>query len=220
MSTNITKKTVLVSGDRHSGTSMVALVLEILGIPMGEENMVDITLEDREIWWNLGDKTKLREIIAKRNKRWDIWGVKRPDLIAPSAQLGSLLRNPYYIIMFRDPVAISVRTKFGYGPYEDRLPQYTLEDTIPNMLHHAKYSVTLLGSLRTHPSTTYVFSYEKVLIKPRDFVLRLVEILKLKTSEATITDAVSCITPEVGFEDKKKILYYKGLAKGRKLLCV
>ena len=99
-------KTVVATGIVGSGTTMMAGVLEILGIPMVGEQHNRRMWEDKEISLNLKNKQKLESIIAKRNETHKIWGFKYPNLNKYFDMLSTMLINPCFLVIFRDPVAI------------------------------------------------------------------------------------------------------------------
>ena len=104
-------RTIIVTGLRRSGTSLVAAMLREAGIFMGSE-INDIVHEDEEIAGVMvsRDIDAIRRIIRERDTEYLTWGFKLPmlsDNIGPE-QI-SLFNNPHLIVPFRDPLAISAR---------------------------------------------------------------------------------------------------------------
>jgi len=124
------EKTVVVLGAFRGGTSMVAQLLMELGVFMGEEfappDLEYENFEDREFQdllhrWELLEKDEitledipaevtgaLLALIEKRNRRYALWGWKYPGTVnwCLYAGLAQHLRNPHFITVFRDPLAI------------------------------------------------------------------------------------------------------------------
>lgn len=118
-------RTLIVTGIARSGTSMLSAVLQSAGFFMGDR-LHNVVGEDAEMLAILqaGDQTLLRDLIQKRNSAHANWGFKIPNLHAymTTQQLG-WFRNPYLIIIFRDPVAVAVRNALSehYDPMRSLL---------------------------------------------------------------------------------------------------
>jgi hypothetical protein len=97
------QKTVMVLGVERGGTSMAAGVLRALGVNMGDR--AGLNHEDPQFL--IDDVEKLSNRIAARNKRSDVWGFKVPKLVHRLTFFEKNLRNPYYIIVFRNLLAIA-----------------------------------------------------------------------------------------------------------------
>jgi hypothetical protein len=154
-------RTIIVTGLHRSGTSLVASVLHQAGIHIGDE-INDIVFEDEAIARILAsrDTGALRRLIAERNANYRTWGFKQPmlcnDLDAPQL---SLFNDPHLIVMFRDPVSISVRTSLS----EYREPAQALHAAMDDL----NAAMAFLG--RTN-CPALLLSYEKALMFPGDFV--------------------------------------------------
>lgn len=107
--------TVVVSGLGRSGTSMLAKIIAAGGIQMGPANnpihedlAISNLIENEKKW-------ALRREVSHRNKERNVWGFKRPLIIRHHKTLDKVLRNPRYIIIFRDPLAFASRVKLSRG---------------------------------------------------------------------------------------------------------
>lgn len=103
------QRTAIVLGIPKGGTSMVAAVLDALGVYMGDEKDVrrkgafenpefmkaDVGCWDREI--------------RRCNRLHDIWGFKNPHGNSVLRRLTPEIRSPYFIVIMRDPVAVAQR---------------------------------------------------------------------------------------------------------------
>jgi hypothetical protein len=123
-------KTVVVLGAFRGGTSMVARVLQNLGVFMGDAfappDAEYETAEDCEFQTLLHrpdlltqsnilpneiteeEIGSLRALIEKRNREHRLWGWKYPGSVmwCLHANLEGYLRNPHFITVFRDPLAV------------------------------------------------------------------------------------------------------------------
>ena len=116
--------TVCVLGAPRGGTSAVAGIVRNLGIPMGQD-IDDASNEDLEFRSHAGDRsifgsgrvdgrgrqflTSVGEIIDARNRSNRIWGWKDPISAEYISDVHQKLRNPHFVIVFRDIAAISQR---------------------------------------------------------------------------------------------------------------
>jgi hypothetical protein len=97
------KKTVMVLGVERGGTSMVGGVLRALGVNMGER--VGFNHEDPQ--FIIEDMAVLARRIEARNKQSDVWGFKVPKLVQYLDFFEKTLRNPHYVIVYRNLLAIA-----------------------------------------------------------------------------------------------------------------
>jgi hypothetical protein len=128
--THHTEKTVIVLGSFRGGTSMVAHLLRALGVFMGDtfaacddeyENVEDKDFQNllhrKELLtkkdlskddFSATDLHALRALINIRNERHALWGWKYPGTVlwCRHTDLVGYLRNPHFITIFRDPLAI------------------------------------------------------------------------------------------------------------------
>ncbi len=93
------QKTVVVLGCPRGGTSMVAGVLRELEIPMGEK-INPGNHEDTDFLTD--DIGHIRKTIEERNEKYSMWGWKVPDTIHYLDQIVDDLRDPCYIVIYRN----------------------------------------------------------------------------------------------------------------------
>lgn len=105
------KRTIVVTGVARSGTSMVAAVLRAAGLHMGDF-VHDVVHEDAQILEIVQsqDMNLLRDIIQDRNKKYNSWGFKVPNLHAHMRYDSlNMFRNPHLVAIYRDPAAVAKR---------------------------------------------------------------------------------------------------------------
>jgi len=100
---NERQKTVMVLGVERGGTSMVAGILRGLGVNMGDR--AGFNHEDPQFLTD--DPDVLGKRIQNRNKQADVWGFKIPKQVQLMDFFEGNLRNPYYVIVFRNLLAIA-----------------------------------------------------------------------------------------------------------------
>lgn len=182
------KRTFVVIGVGRGGTSMVAGVLSSVGIDMGR--LSGVTFEDLDI----RDVTKnfpstewmenLMPIFERKNKKLDIWGFKVPKFSKHLMELSSVLRNPVFIFVFRDPVAIAVRNVVSTSIEFS----YSMKHTLMNYKLFAEF-------IETTKQPLVAISYEKAIIEPELMVRTLVELLAIDASEEMVLKAINFIEP-------------------------
>lgn len=99
------RRTIVVLGAPRGGTSMLAGVLEKLGIFMGEA--LGHQKEDRRFRKETPTTTKI-QAVAENNAAHMIWGWKLPNTIYYYAELHSRLSNPVFISVYRNPFNVAV----------------------------------------------------------------------------------------------------------------
>jgi hypothetical protein len=99
------QRTYPIFGTRRGGTSMVAGVARALGLDLGQvgqrKNNEDPRFQGLPV-------PEMREVIEARNQERDVWGWKYPAAGSYLPKLSNWLRNPCFIVVYRDPVAAAL----------------------------------------------------------------------------------------------------------------
>jgi hypothetical protein len=96
------QRTYAIFGTRRGGTSMVAGVARALGLDLGRTGKRRTNEDPR---FHGATMQALWSLVEERNASADIWGWKHPIAVNYLTELSRSLRNPYYIVVYRDPVA-------------------------------------------------------------------------------------------------------------------
>ena len=182
------QRTLVVLGRARGGTTMVAAMLAQLGVFMGEELTSD-NLEDLQIQKLIRhyQPERMRKEIGRRNKHHDVWGIKHPALFNHLPDLLDALRHPCWIVVVRDPVAITARKiQAGRVPAEEA--EACMRTEISN---YAKIIAFVADSQRP----ALFLSYEKCLLQPRQAALSLGAFAGV-TDDALIERASASIVPD------------------------
>ena len=146
------EKTIVICGLPRSGTSMVAMLLKNVGIFLGDiiDNAV---FEDIEMAKLLTDNDgKLEAFIQKRNAKHKAWGWKQPNAYLYNKKFIDKIRNPHFIILFRDYTSIAMRRSISArSDFSDNLQKI-----------HQEYGA-LLQFISTCEAPVLVISYEKAI---------------------------------------------------------
>lgn len=209
------QKTIIVLGCARSGTSMVAGVLNRLGISVGRRHD-DATYEDIDLSlaFESGNFNSAESIINSYNKQHDIWAWKRPGLLDYQHEAAKRVRNPYYIAIFKDVFAISNRNRISMEA-----------DILSNMGNVLQEHAKLLDILKSLNAPCLMLSNEKVLQNKSEAVDAIAEFTGKGNTEQR-ESAIEFITPNrtkylestrknrnIGFLDKVSTNAVAGWAK-------
>jgi hypothetical protein len=181
----VADKTIVITGPSRSGTTMMAQVIQKLGVNLGE--VVDVNLfEDIEIRkaTKEGDIDLIRSIVGKRNEQFESWGWKFPGSLEFLSKFADKLRNPFYIFTFRDPIATTVRNQL----YEDQ--PIDMVATIDDALNYMKIATEWV---RNCNAPCMCVSYEKALLNPDLLVNQTSDFLQLNPNAPMVEAATQQI---------------------------
>jgi hypothetical protein len=113
LAVSLNKATIVICGSQRGKTSAVAYALYNMGLFLGDR-IGEKNYEDADILSVLPDpslKSKfvlenLQRIVEIRNKSHDVWGFKIPHASGYIDELSNILRNPVFVIVFRNPVSV------------------------------------------------------------------------------------------------------------------
>lgn len=96
------QRTIVVLGVERGGTSMAAGIVRALGISMGQR----AGLNHEDPLFLTDEQDRLLNRIKMRNTQEDVWGFKVPKASMMLDFYENHLRNPLYVVVYRNPVAI------------------------------------------------------------------------------------------------------------------
>ncbi len=179
------EKTVIVIGTGRGGTSIVAGVLNSLGVFMGDLACAPV-FEDRKLADAYESKNaKLAmDIIYDYNTRFSIWGFKRPNSLFYLPKLIKYTRNPVFIIIFKDILSIGNRESISM--------QTGLLD---NMHVALKNYQNILSFIDKYQPKSMLVSAEKILENKVFFIEQVCDFLALQVTQDQILAAENFIEP-------------------------
>lgn len=180
------ESTIIVTGVARGGTSMLAQVLDRMGLFLGDKRD-PMVVEDTEILGALqaSDRGQLDNIIANRNQRFLKWGFKVPNLHSfLTLKDERRFRNPRYVVVFRDPVAIARRNELSMQ--EDSAQ--AICSASENMAKLSSYVCALDGP-------ALLISYEKALQNTEHVVEAVSTFCGLSPNSEQKAAALAAITP-------------------------
>ncbi|HVX35846.1 MAG TPA: hypothetical protein VHC71_06480 [Hyphomicrobium sp.] len=176
------KKTVMVLGVERGGTSMVAGILRGLGVNMGER--AGFNHEDPQFLAE--DPDVLLRRIQTRNKQADVWGFKIPKQIQLMDFFESSLRNPYYVIVFRNLLAIA-----------DSWQQRGAGSVVDSIDRTLRYYNLIVEHCKKTTRPVLILNYERAVASEagkEEAVRALGDFLGLEVDAATLERALGMIT--------------------------
>ncbi len=179
------EKTIIVVGTARSGTSAIAGMLNKLGVFMGATADQPI-FEDVHLTTKIesGATAEALEIIGAYNQEHQTWGFKRPSFIQHLSDYHHQFRNPCYIIVFRDLLAVANRAEISH------------QLNIVNMLNKLlKDMEQIIRFVSQHNPTALLVSYEKLLNNPADFVNQVISFCDLQPNATQLQTAIDSIVP-------------------------
>jgi len=177
-------KTVVIVGVQRGGTSMVAGVVRELGVNLG--NNLGNNHEDPEFLTK--DISKIREVIARRNERHEIWGWKMPHSSEYLVDLLPDIRNPHVIVVFRNLLAMA----------ESQLKRSETDFAKAFQFSWSRLNqvASIVGKLSC---PLMLVNYEQAISKPEAFIDELCLFLGVSPAAEARTRAEEMINPERGY---------------------
>ncbi len=187
--------TIIVTGVARGGTSMLAQVLDRLGLFLGDVRD-PVVVEDTEILGALqsSDMDRLEGIIADRNQRFQKWGFKVPNLhnFLPAAD-ARRFRNPRYVVVFRDTLAVARRIELSeYLDAAGAIREAGVESIREAGVEVMKFTSYVCAL--TAPAL--LISYEKALHNPELVIEAISAFCGLTPSDEQKAAAVAAIIPD------------------------
>lgn len=187
------EKTIAIIDLAHNGTTMLAGILEILGVPMVGGRHHTRKWEDHDIIEGLrrNDTKKFTEEVAKRDAKHKVWGFKCVGAWRYFDVMDQHLTNPVYLAIFKDPVSVTYRR--WQGDKNDFVRK------VRNTLNQMKESI---NEIYNSGRPTHLYSYTKAIVVPKMFIRRLVGDIGLEVTEGEMDRAAAYIQPNVGYAPK------------------
>lgn len=186
--------TVPIVGIPRGGTTLVAAVVDALGIFLGPiEELTEYHFEDQTM--HSPDLKTQYECVRKRNAQYRTWGWKDPTGIASVQNIVFALRNPHVIVVFRDTLA-TLQGEMRFDKAYEVDPPRTFEQLIDYALRWRDANLQFI--LRTQFPTLLV-SYERALVNPQLFLIELERFLELKPTAEQKIEALARISATGGY---------------------
>lgn len=168
--------TVAATGLGRSGTTMLARVMQALGLPMGD-HLDPQTAEDRQLLTAIKDKdfTAFRALCRQRDEAAPVWGFKCPALRHFMVECEGAMRDPRFIVVFRDVLAIGLRNRIAIA-----------SEVVEGLRGAVNGYTRLLPQLEKVQAPVLLISYEKALMHPHRTASAIAEFCGLNPDPTTI----------------------------------
>lgn len=185
-------KTVVIMGVARGGTSMVAGTVRELGVNLGTrlgENHEDPQFLPFEV-------DKIREVIQRRNEEHGTWGWKMPHSLQYIEQIQGDLRNPHYILVWRNTLATAIS-------------QVNRSDTtINNALQYSSNRlVEMIDKLKLIEGPVLLVNYEQAINHKDDFIDTLAGYLGVEVTDEVRRNCLRFIDPNTGYQQISETFY-------------
>lgn len=177
------QRTFIVLGVARGGTTMVARIMSELGICMGTQ--LSAVQEDVQVCLPMetNDLAGLRSIVSQRNASADLWGFKRPGALSYIERFEKEFRNPEYLVVFRDPLAIAQRNELSMNL-----------DLLNGLQQAQAQTAALIDFVRRSSRPTLLISYEKSVSMPESICRAIAEFTGAGDSQRLLA-AISAVDP-------------------------
>ena len=216
------QKTVIVLGCPRSGTSLTAGLLRILGVdvgigsrpdrhnPRGGFEDEDFAKMDSDIMQRLESLNsdnkkdvikrefgeKIKKLIKEKSEDKIIWGWKHPPTVFTIDFYLSYLINPFFVIVFRNPIGVAKSLVEFNNKEIDLLEALKITDP---------YNDGILNFLRKYPGLPKIFiTFEDLINNPIREAKKLSDFLGLKLKEEQIAEIKKFIIPRERIKQEKK----------------
>jgi len=178
------EKTLIVVGVARGGTSLVAGTLDKLGIFTGEMSREPV-FEDVKLATKFENRDfkSVKKIIEEYNLH-DTWLFKRPSSINYLNEIDTLVRNPIYLIIFKDIFSVSNRNSISMKM-----------DVVGGLRRAYSDYEKILNFIETSSPNAFLLSYEKIMSNKDFFIDTMIELTGNEASDNQKSDAHTFIEP-------------------------
>lgn len=178
-------RTVAIIDFAHSGTTMLAGICEIFGVPMSGDDRHPWKIEDYEVIEAIqAGEEAFAAVVAQRSQDHNLWGFKWPGAWKFAPVLKAQLPEPIYLAIYKDVVSIT-RRRFG-----NTRPPWPRK--IRNTGRQMKASIDGIYASRL---PVRFLSYHDAIMDPLQFVKQVARVVELEPDEETLHRAASYIQP-------------------------
>lgn len=179
------ERTLLLTGMARSGTSFLASSIGHLGVPLGRYEGDRVSGHGEHVPLRQAftdrDEASFERLVSEFNREHSTWAWKLPALRTDLEWAAKRVRNPCYVIVFREPLSVSLRKiSNGRAPDLRRLFRKVFEE----------YDALLEFALGTKQPVLLV-SYDKALRQFDEWLAALASFAGVATYDAaTIREKV------------------------------
>lgn len=195
------KKTIIILGVARGGTSLISGSLHYLGVFMGDEACEPV-FEDSTLGKLISNKDvkEIVKTIKRYNKKYKIWGYKRPSTTEDLSYIIDKFRNPVFICVFRDIFSIANRNNISMKL-----------DILKNLKNNIDEYKSIVKFLDERPHRSLLVSYEKCMRNKKLFINELCKFLSINPTVKQKAKCLSFISPNpANYLENSRITKCKG----------
>jgi hypothetical protein len=186
------QRTVVILGQFRGGTSMVAAVVRRLGVFMGHR--FDPRNNHEDLDFQHASTVRVRHLVRFRNEEQDVWGWKYPGTLLTVEEWYRELRNPRFIVVFRDPLA-AAQTELRVGEFADPVATLKLKH------EHAGRLLQFVERAAAEGLPMLLVSHERALAAREELVDSIASFLDVAADAHLKRAALEQIDPAAGYRD-------------------
>lgn len=178
-------QTIVVLGVARGGTSLVAGVLQALGVFLGDKAFSPV-YEDLRLslaFEGKGEET-VGAIVDEYNARFATWAWKRPGSLHYLDRVHDELRNPRYIVIFKDVFAVANRNRISMS-----------SDLLAGLQGAVSDYLEILDFLQRHAAISLLVPFDRAISHKHAFVEAVIDHCALRPSQHERDRALAFITP-------------------------
>ena len=184
----VPQKTFIVLGCPRGGTSMISGILRLFGIWMGDN--LGQQHENKDAFARkVPLRTKIKRI-REYNSLYNCWGWKCPNTVHWLGDVLNELRNPHFIVIYRNPYDIAMSSaKHDGRMFSERLLNVPIN-------HYKKMHKVLE---KTQSPRLYI-SYERGLCQKEKLVEQLANFTNVSLTDEIRSEIYQFIDPKKGYQ--------------------
>lgn len=184
------QRTIVLGGLYRGGTTMVAGVAHALGLFIGDR--LDPRRNNEDLDLQGADAATVLRVARERDAAHDVWGWKDPGVHRTIAEWYARLRNPSFVVTFRDVLAAA----------QTELRSENFDDLLAAMIQKQQDSTEILAFLHRAKAEGFpvlLVSYERALGNPAALVDGCAEFLGLSPTDAERDAAIRSVDAVRGY---------------------
>jgi hypothetical protein len=185
-------RTYCIVGQGRGGTTMLAKLVEMLGVPLTQTEKDKIVGEDSELRSVViplsSDIETIKTELEKRNAN-PVWAWKIPQCGANLPNWYKLIRNPFWIYVIRDHLASSM-TELRLKVVKDVIEGLKVKH------YHESLLLDFINKVNEEGSPILLISYERSRLHKGELLLNLIKFLGVNPTIEEIAKAVDFIEEE------------------------
>lgn len=180
---NILRKTIVVLGVERGGTSMVGGVIRALGVNFGDRT--GRNHENPKFLSQNHDDLKIQ--IESNNNEYDLWGFKLPKASLMIDFYSNNLRNPHFIVVFRNIAAIADSWNVRDGT-----------DFIDTINHSIRYYDRAINDIVKNKKPLLIVNYERACANKEEFISGISDFIGIDLSDELMNKCLHVISGDGG----------------------